>query len=82
MIAVPKQNAMDVLRQLHAINLVDRTMKTVQRDGEVLIPLVGEPLIDLTGYRARTVEGASLRPRSMPRDPRKLLRERLEQHLF
>jgi len=77
-IAVPKENAMDILRQLHAMDLVDRTRKTVQQRGEVLIPLVGEPLIDLAVYRARTVEGTSLRPRSVPRDPQRILRERLD----
>jgi tRNA wybutosine-synthesizing protein 2 len=76
-IVVPKEKAMDLLRQLHAMHLVDRSLKTAKRDGDVLIPVVADPSFDLLRYGARTIELASLWSRSVSRDPRDTLRERL-----
>lgn len=76
-IAVPRENAESLLRSLHAVHLIDRTRKIVKQGRAVVIPVTSEPAFDLTPFRARIQDDATLPTRSRPRDPRLEIRERL-----
>ncbi len=76
-IAVPKRGAEALRRELHAWGLVDPSVKITKRNGLVLIPVTGEPPIDLTRHGARLETDALLVPRQRPRDPKAALQAEL-----
>lgn len=76
-LVVPNEHAAELLRRLHSLRLVDRTVKTTKEGRSVLVPLVAEPTFDVTRYGARIDPNRVLRARSIHRDPRARLVERL-----
>ena len=77
-VAVPKREAEALQKELHRLGLVDRSAKTTKRGDVVLIPVTGEPPIDLAHYGARFDRDVTLPMRTVPRDPRVLVRAELE----
>lgn len=79
-VLVPARNAETVRRELHRLGLVDRSARIEKRGGDVLIPLIGPPRLDLSAQAARVVEleRPTLRPQS--RDLQEDLRERLRRY--
>jgi tRNA wybutosine-synthesizing protein 2 len=76
-LAVPRARAAELLRELHAHRIVDRTHRTAKRDGEVLIPVVGDPPLSLAAYDARWDDRETLPVRQVPRDPWDSIRRKL-----
>ena len=76
-LAVPRERAEVVLRNLMVHGLVDRTVKITRRDREILIPVLGEPPLALSKFGLNWRTDAHLAPRKPTRDPRTLLIERL-----
>jgi len=76
-LAVAKEHAEDLLQELMARQLVDETRKITKRGREILIPVVAEPSIPLARHGARWETGERLPSRSLARNPRDRLDERL-----
>jgi len=76
-LVVPSKHAAELLRRLHSLGLVDQTHKTTKDAGSVLVPLVAEPSFDVTRYGARIDTNRVLPSRSIRRDLRARLVERL-----
>jgi tRNA wybutosine-synthesizing protein 2 len=79
-VVVPAARAEDLRRELHAQGIVDRNVRMGKRDGEVLIPVCGDPAADLGRYGARIEDRDGLEPRPRARDPRAELQERLKRY--
>ncbi|MGQ0796263.1 MAG: hypothetical protein ACT4OI_00125, partial [Methanobacteriota archaeon] len=76
-VVVPSRSAEDLRRRLHALGLVDRSVRIAARGDEILIPVRGAPDVELAPYRARLEDAPSLEPRSRPPDPALEIRDRL-----
>src|SRR5438132_7954262 len=76
-LAVAREHAEDLLRELMARQLVDETRKITKRGREILIPVVAEPPIALARHGARWEIGERLPSRS----PARNLRDRLDERL-
>ena len=76
-LAVAKEHAEDLLQELMARQLVDETRKITKRGREILIPVVADPPIPLARHGARWETGERLPSRSLARNPRDRLDERL-----
>lgn len=76
-LAVPKEHAGRLLRRLLAVRLVDRSLKISKRGEVVRIPLISEPLFDLSPFEARWDSDQGLSRRIQDGDPRARLAGRL-----
>jgi len=76
-VSVAYSKAEELRRVLHAEGVIDRTHRITKQSGRVLIPLRQDPSVDLAGYGGSLLDVADLDPRSEPRDPAEVLRERL-----
>jgi len=77
-VAVPRLHAEALRRELHALGLVDRRVRMEKRGDRVLIPVTGDPPLDLSRYGAEIVDVSDLSPRPVARNPREELAARLE----
>lgn len=77
LVVVPSRNAEDLRRRLHALDLVDRSVRITKRGDEVLIPVRGPPQLDIASYGARHEDGPAPEPSRRPRDPAQEIRNRL-----
>src|SRR5207249_6886046 len=77
-LAVPHEQAANVLKRLSTQGLVDPSLRIAKRGHEVLIPVLREPSFSMTDFAARWETEARLAPRAPRRDPRRTLHERLQ----
>ncbi|MFA5897006.1 MAG: class I SAM-dependent methyltransferase family protein [Thermoplasmata archaeon] len=77
-VSVPFARAEALRRELHAQGVIDRSVRMTKREGHVLIPLKGEPAVDLQAFGATIRDVSPLEPRPRKRDPLEELRQRLE----
>jgi tRNA wybutosine-synthesizing protein 2 len=76
-IAVPRQAAQDLIRELVALRLLDEDRKITKRGGEVLVPVAAEGPISLARFGARLESDAILSTRTVERNPRERIANRL-----
>lgn len=74
-LVAPKEFAAAILRRLHGMDLVDRSIRTTAVGSEVVIPVVSEPTFELAPYGARFDRHRSLPPRAPRADPRARLKQ-------
>src|SRR6059058_300491 len=77
-LAVPHEQAANVLKRLSTQGLVDPSLRIAKRGHEVLIPVLREPSFSMTDFAARWETEARLAPRAPRRDSRRTLHERLQ----
>ncbi len=77
-VSVPSALAEELRRVLHAQGMVDRTVRITKQAGQVLIPLKGEPAVDLGAFGATLREVSPLEPRPETRNPLEELGRRLD----
>src|SRR5207249_4843944 len=77
-LAVPHEQAANILRKLRTQGVVDPSVKITKRGHEVLIPVLREPSFPLADFSARWETKARLARRAPLRNPRWILNERLQ----
>src|SRR5436190_9199774 len=77
-LAVPHEQAANILGKLGTQGLVDPSVKITKRGHEVLIPVLREPSFSLADFSARWETKARLARRAPLRNPRWILHERLQ----